>query len=478
MGLSFRVKLMPGVRVGVGTRGIRTSVGPRAARVHVGGGRPGVSTGIGPVSLYGSMGRQRRGASFPNTPHASTTMELRELEGAGGAYAQDSGIYEVSQMWTRQRRWTSVHLEDFPAAECPVQLAPPEPDVTAIAQQIERDLLADVPRFRRRQRDELRRRANDEAAASAEDFITRADAAARERQIELNAQWRDLLDNEPYITFDVLARALEDNRAFAAPLEITGWTAKIVMVAPPLSDLPDRDEKQDATGQWTTAKMPANERNKRYVSTVCSHVLATTRESFAVAPGLREVKIAVVRDEGTLRNRGRWATLLVADIERRAIEQTVWGANTKPETLLKGVAKDIAVRLRVTDVQLMPLTTNDVDGLDELMSLLDRHGSDLDHRQTEQNASVEDDDPLSAGDANPQSDAIAEFDYLVRQAKILVVEANIGSTSMIQRKLKIGFAKAGAVMDALEQIGVVGPAQGSAARKVLVTPQDLKSGEI
>jgi DNA segregation ATPase FtsK/SpoIIIE-like protein len=71
----------------------------------------------------------------------------------------------------------------------------------------------------------------------------------------------------------------------------------------------------------------------------------------------------------------------------------------------------------------------------------------------------------------------AEFDCQVRQAKIIVVNANIGSTSLIQRKLKIGFARAGAVMHALEQIGVVGPAQGSMPREVLMTPEDLKGGQ-
>lgn len=358
VGLSFGVKLMPGVRVRVGTHGIRTSVGPRVARVHVGGRGIGASTGVGPVSLYGSLnaGRRRSGSSRKQAP---TQAQVRAAAQAERHRQRHLEAYELDQLW---RALTTVHHAEFEVATRPSLPATPVLDAGRYVDAYEQDLVKGLSRFARAERRAARERAIEMAAAYAEHANLQARESAQLQQRQLDQDWELLVANDPATVMSVLAEALADNDAVAAPVEVSGDRTNIVLLAPSLDAVPERGATRDKAGNWTTKKLTAAELSKLYLRCLASNLLATAMETFAVAPSIQTATIAVIRNDIPL-GAPEWKAYIAARFEAPRLMAARYAAQTPAEKILD----EVAVRFRSNSARLLPLREVDVRGVDYLL---------------------------------------------------------------------------------------------------------------
>ena len=361
MGFSFKVA--PGVRIRASSRGIRTSVGPRAARVHVGAGRTGFSSGAGPVSFYTSLGGGRRGGGRSRSRPPSMASYQRQLAAAEKAEEAQRLAHALQEI-------LNVHRTEFPPAVAPVAPPPSMPDTGTVRRRHEREALAGIGLFQRAARADAKERATHAAEAELAAAHQQAVQQQAEFQRQLDQWWHQLCQNNPDVVLATLAEAFEDNEAPAAPVAVDGAELDLVVLAPPYDVVPERMPDRTQAGNLTLRKLPKGERSALYGLLVFGHLLVTMREAFAVAPGITAIRSVLLRHvSADAYGRPRLECLLAGRFLRSAFDGVRW-RDADASRIVEDTATELLVNLR-RGTELQPINLSKEPEIQKVIDLVD-----------------------------------------------------------------------------------------------------------
>lgn len=341
--MGFSVKLMPGVRLRLSSRGLRTSIGPRIARVHLGGGRLGVSSGIGPFSASSSFGGRRRGGGrSAASARAAHQRQLAAQQRQAAQAEREALAFELADAFLGI---LELHRVDFPPVQRPVAPEPPAPDRDAIFAHFEQHALAGVGRFDQAQRTAARQAAIGWTTAEIDRQWQLRRAEQAEWQRTLDRYWQALCANDPGTVLQALANAFEDNDATSAPVGVDGAEVSLMLVVPPAAEaIPEQIPARTAAGKLTLKKVTQTVRAGYYSQFVCGQVLVTLRETFAVAPGLTAARVVVMRNDGRdVYGRPLMPCLAAFTVDRAALHGVRW-ADASAADILNAVARESLVK--------------------------------------------------------------------------------------------------------------------------------------
>jgi hypothetical protein len=216
-----------------------------------------------------------------------------------------------------------------------------------IASEAETERRYEEQRCEQERLDDLWRQLHAARVRVAEEVVQEVDAEktrrAQERASEQSAlddEWQRLNTNDPSVTLRALEDAFADNEAPAAAIDCDGDRATVVVqFVPPEAIIPERKPSRTPTGKRTLKKRTKTEINALYLEALGSNVLATVKETFAVAPGTDVVQMLVVRREVGKKHAGQMAAIYVGEFDRASYEGA--GAARNPGKALELAAESV-----------------------------------------------------------------------------------------------------------------------------------------
>jgi hypothetical protein len=312
------------------------------------------------VSFYGSLGGSRRGSGS----RSSAAAAQRQLTAAAKA-EQAQGLATAIQAVL------NLHRAEFPPAQPPV--APPAVPIEekAIHRRHERQALAGIGMFRRAERAQARTEARQRADMEIAAARSAAEAERERLQSDLDRRWALLSSNDPEVVLETLEEAFADNDAPAAAVGVADDAVSVVVLVPDADDLPERLPTTTAAGNLSLRKLTKAERADLYSLMVFGHVLATVRETFAVAPGAQSLRaVALRRSRPDAYGRPRVDCVLATRIPRTALEGVQWDT-AEADTVITSVAEELVMVRRRQSEELQPINLAREPELAALLQVVD-----------------------------------------------------------------------------------------------------------
>lgn len=221
--------------------------------------------------------------------------------------------------------------------------------------------------------DDLWRQLQAARSRVAEEVVQAVDAERKRRTEEqaaeqsvLDDEWQRLQANDPPVTLSVLEEAFADNEAPAAAIDCDGDRTTVVMqFVTPEAIIPERKPARTPTGKRTLKKRTKTEINALYLEALGSNVLATVKETFAVAPGINVVQVLVVRRETDKKHAGELAAIYVGEFDRASHADASGARN--PGRALETAAEPM-LNLKGKTQAVSPIDLTDEDDLASVLA--------------------------------------------------------------------------------------------------------------
>jgi hypothetical protein len=325
----FSLKLAPGVQIQASSYGLQTNRGPGTPNVYVGQQFANPASPAAPLTFYTPSGARREQPSYL-LPQLPPTADKAQHAQALAAAIQ--GI-------------RTLHHREFPLVQRLVVPYPPRPDHDAILQRRMNDALARVSIFRRSTRKAAQAAAVLATRMECNELEAAGEAQCRAVQQETDELWQRLIANDPDVVLAVLSHAFQTSSVQAAPLGVWEAEAQLALLAPDLAALPERHPTTTAAGNLSLKKFTKGEMADLYKQLVAGLVLATAKGAFAVAPGVTEIRIVVLRTTSAdAYGKIRPEAMLAARVARATLSGVRW---TKADalTILNRISSELVTRI-------------------------------------------------------------------------------------------------------------------------------------